>query len=247
MSSVISIEGLASPGGAETRAIVYIDVQYSGNLYKWQLFVPSNVTDLGAYVESCRASIEADIDAKEAQWAALDPKTREYTNPFTEEITIVDIPKSEIVRPDDPDYYARRRAEYPPLSEQLDALWKGSGSLNYVQLEQQIAEIKSRHPKTHKTEEEQRADLIEGIVQATQRRLDNFARTRNYDGILSACTYENSPVLKFQQEGQYCVSVRSQTWAVLYEILDDVEAGTRPLPTSFADIESELPALVWPN
>lgn len=88
--------------------------------------------------------------------------------------------------------------------------------------------------------------LQQEIVQATQVRLDDFARTRSYDGILSACTYATSSVPKFQAEGQYCVVARDETWATLYTILAEVEAGVYPMPTSFADIEPELPALVWP-
>lgn len=84
------------------------------------------------------------------------------------------------------------------------------------------------------------------VVEAAQIRLDVFARTRNYDGILSAATYATSTVPKFQQEGQYAVEARDQTWAKLYEILAEVEAGTRPVPTSYADIEPELPVLAWP-
>jgi hypothetical protein len=84
------------------------------------------------------------------------------------------------------------------------------------------------------------------IIDATQKRLDDFAQTRNYDGILSACTYATSAVPKFATEGQYCVEVRDTTWAALYDILEEVQAGTRPQPSEFADIESDLPALTWP-
>lgn len=84
------------------------------------------------------------------------------------------------------------------------------------------------------------------IVQATQQRLDDFARARNYDGILSACTYATSAVPAFQSEGRRAVGLRDATWAKLYEMLAEVQAGTRPAPGSFADIEPELPALRWP-
>lgn len=84
------------------------------------------------------------------------------------------------------------------------------------------------------------------ITTAVQQRLDNFARTRNYDSILSACTYSTSTNAQFAREGQYCVTARDNTWAKLYQIMAEVEAGTRLMPTSYADIESELPALVWP-
>lgn len=84
------------------------------------------------------------------------------------------------------------------------------------------------------------------IVQATQKRLDDFARTRLYDGILSLCTYATSTVPKFKAEGQYGVEARDATWAKLYQILAEVEAGTRPVPSGYADIEPDLPALAWP-
>lgn len=86
----------------------------------------------------------------------------------------------------------------------------------------------------------------EQIVTATQQRLDDFARTRNYDGILSACTYATSTVPKFKTEGQYCVEARDETWAKLYEIMDEVQSGVRPPPTGYDDIEPELPVLEWP-
>lgn len=88
--------------------------------------------------------------------------------------------------------------------------------------------------------------IQEVVVAATQQRLDAFAKTRNYDGILSACTYASSTVPKFQAEGQYCVEARDATWAKLYAMLAEVEAGTRPMPTGYADIEGELPPLAWP-
>ena len=88
--------------------------------------------------------------------------------------------------------------------------------------------------------------LQQSIVDATQQRLDDFARTRNYDGILSLCTYATSAVPKFRAEGQYGVEARDATWAALYQIMAEVEAGTRPAPSGYADIEPELPVLEWP-
>lgn len=88
--------------------------------------------------------------------------------------------------------------------------------------------------------------IMQECVDGSQARLDAFAHTRNYDGILSACTYATSTVPKFQAEGQYCVEARDQTWATLYQIMAEVQAGTRPMPSGFADIEPELPTLTWP-
>ena len=92
--------------------------------------------------------------------------------------------------------------------------------------------------------QQQRA--MPAFTAAIQQRLDDFARTRNYDSILSACTYATSTVAKFKTEGQACVNLRDATWAAAYQILADVQAGDRPMPTSIADIEADLPAAVWP-
>ena len=92
----------------------------------------------------------------------------------------------------------------------------------------------------------QTAALISSVMTSTQQRLDDFAKTRNYDGILSACTYATSSVPKFQGEGQYAVNARDDTWATLYTIMAEVEAQTRPMPSGYSDIEPLLPVLSWP-
>lgn len=91
------------------------------------------------------------------------------------------------------------------------------------------------------------AVLLPQMKAGAQLRLDRFARTRQYDGILSAASYATSTVPKFAAEGQYAVEIRDATWARLYELWDEVKAGTRPVPRSFADIEDELPPLAWPD
>lgn len=140
----ISLEGLISPGGDETRALALLKVEHNGLTYDWQAFVPPN-TDLTTFITQSESAIKAQIDAKEAAWAALTPKTREVTDPITGETTTVPIEKSEIVRPDIPDYYAKRRAEYPSLGDQLDALWKGGDAQAAMQA--QIAAVKAKYPK----------------------------------------------------------------------------------------------------
>lgn len=55
--------------------------------------------------------------------------------------------------------------------------------------------------------------IIAAFTAAIQERLDAFAQTRAYDGILSACSYVASSVPKFAAEGAYCVAARDATWA----------------------------------
>lgn len=84
------------------------------------------------------------------------------------------------------------------------------------------------------------------FTDAVQRRLDEFARTRGYDGILSAATYATSTVPQFQIEGQYAVEARDLTWAKCYQIMNAALAGERDIPT-LAELLDELPVLEWPE
>jgi hypothetical protein len=80
---------------------------------------------------------------------------------------------------------------------------------------------------------------------AMQAVLDTTARARNYDGILSACTYATSTVDKFRAEGQACVEWRDKVWAFGYDLLAQVDAGETP-PPALADLATILPQMVWP-
>ena len=81
---------------------------------------------------------------------------------------------------------------------------------------------------------------------AVQTHLDSKANERNYDGILSACTYAGSPSPKFAAEGHACVIWRDQVWATCYQVLGEVGAGQRPAPT-LEELLSLLPVMVWPE
>lgn len=142
----ISLEGLLSGIQGEERALAQVKVEHNGQTYNWELFIPVD-EDLSQYIAASEARVKAEIDAKEAEWEALDPKTRTIEDPFGGRTETVPIEKSEVVRPEIPDYYAKRRAEYPPLAEQLDAFWKGPGSEAYTAMQARIAEIKRKYPK----------------------------------------------------------------------------------------------------
>lgn len=93
------------------------------------------------------------------------------------------------------------------------------------------------------------ADTIAEYEANIQARLDGFASTLTYDGIMSACTYATSGVEMYRIEGQYCGDSRDATWARAYEllsaILPTVQAGG-DIPVWEA-IEAELPVLEWPE
>ena len=140
----VSLEGLMTVGGDETRALAIVKVNHNGQDYDWQIFVPEGA-DLSTFISNSEARLKAEIDAKEAQWAALTPKTREVSDPMTGETTTVNIDKSELVRPDVPDYYAKRRAEYPSIGDQLGAQWKGGQEA--ADMLAKIQSVKDKYPK----------------------------------------------------------------------------------------------------
>lgn len=90
------------------------------------------------------------------------------------------------------------------------------------------------------TEEQIQAQL----TAAVQRHMDNTARTRNYDNIHTACSYANSTDALFAAEGLACVKWRDDVWRTCYNILAEVKAGTRAVPTA-DELITELPALEW--
>ena len=79
---------------------------------------------------------------------------------------------------------------------------------------------------------------------AAQSYLDGFARTKTYDGILSACTYATSTNSRLLGEGQRCVELRDAVWETAFTILNDVQSGKRPIPT-IEQFIAELPKLTW--
>jgi hypothetical protein len=81
---------------------------------------------------------------------------------------------------------------------------------------------------------------------AVQAHLDAKAQERNYDGILSACTYATSSNPKFKAEGQACVDWRDAVWAQCYATMAAVQQGQQ-LPPTLAELIDSLPDLVWPS
>lgn len=145
----IGLKGLFTPSAPEDRNIAYLEVVHNGNTYDWMAYIPREV-DIASALESMTTRIYAEIDYKEAQWQALDPKTKVIPaplNPFTMEETVVDIAKEEVVKPDYPDYYALRRNEYPSVGDQLGAFAKGIDSQEYQDMLIKIQAVKDKYPK----------------------------------------------------------------------------------------------------
>lgn len=145
--TTISLKGINGYQNDE-RTIAFLDVNYNNKNYDWSIFVPVNTINISDFLSDANTVtiIENQIQEKLDAWAALDPKYTIITDPFTNEEIQIDIQESEIVKPDIPDNYAKRRSEYPPLIEQVAALWKGPSSQDYLDIQAKIKEVKDKYP-----------------------------------------------------------------------------------------------------
>lgn len=139
----ISLAGIQDTPG---RALAHLDVNLDGKHYKWQVYVPVHA-DLHTWIPAQAQAIEQEMRAKLAQWQELEPKTREVTNELTGITELVPIEPEEIVKPEVPDYWLQRRAAYPDAAQQLEAVFKGERSAEFLQVLDQLAAVRNQFPK----------------------------------------------------------------------------------------------------
>ena len=94
------------------------------------------------------------------------------------------------------------------------------------------------------TDEEQRALIKARLTAVVQSWMDKTVQTRNYDNIHTACTYAYSTDEIFKKEGTACLAWRDNVWRTRYNILNEVLAGNREIPTE-EELIAELPKLEW--
>lgn len=96
---------------------------------------------------------------------------------------------------------------------------------------------------TPKSPEQIEQAISARLTTAVQAHLDAEAQLKGYDNILSACSYA-SVVNPFQQEAISFLNWRSACWEYCYQLLADIKAGTKAIPTS-KDLISSLPARIF--
>ncbi|MWK55811.1 hypothetical protein GO594_07480 [Pseudomonas otitidis] len=94
--------------------------------------------------------------------------------------------------------------------------------------------------------EENEEQLIDRLTRAVQGYMDVVSQQRNYDSILSLCTYATSTVPRFQAEGQAGVVWRDACWQLGYDLIARVRAGEANIPTE-AELLAMLPPMQWPT
>ena len=115
----------------------------------------------------------------------------------------------------------------------------------YLQTVQSQAEIEAEAPRIFLRE----SGIQKRLTDAVQGWMDRRAQERGYDNIASACSYIQSTDTVFQAEAEVCVAWRDRVWRYCYNVLDEVMAARRTIPTAeelLAELDAELP-LVWPE
>lgn len=89
------------------------------------------------------------------------------------------------------------------------------------------------------------AEIEQSKVAVVQEYMDEQAQAMRYDSIQTAVTYAEEPgVPKFQVEGIAFRAWRSLVWETCYQILAEVTAGTRQIPSD-EELVALLPTLVF--
>jgi len=143
----VTITGIAQSDANDDRTLILLSVNYNNNVFPWFIRMPRDfVGSFQDFIDSKESSIYSDVAAKLQTWSDLNPKTREVVDYDTGETLTIPIEMLEIVKPTYPDYYVLRAREYPAMSEQLDAFWKGGAAADAMK--EKIAAIKTKYPKT---------------------------------------------------------------------------------------------------
>ena len=87
-------------------------------------------------------------------------------------------------------------------------------------------------------------EIKQMFTDTIQKYLDTTAQGRRYDNIFTAISYVNSTDETFAREAKACLEWRDKVWRTCYNVLDDVEAGLREIPT-IEELMAELPVIEW--
>ena len=131
---------------------------------------------------------------------------------------------------------------YSNHPEQMAMLRADLGS-DAAQYESLIAEVEATYvPPAPPSIEEQIAVFDAALVA----HLDATARQRRYDNRVTCALRAGYPS-PFRAEGKAFAGWMDQCNALAYQLLAEVVAGTRPLPSSPQALIDLMPAMVWPS
>jgi hypothetical protein len=90
------------------------------------------------------------------------------------------------------------------------------------------------------------AAVVADYQRAIEAHVEAGAAQRGYSSSPSCAGYVASTVPKWKAEALAFIAWRDAVWVYVYNALNKVKKGERPVPT-VPGLIAELPALVWPN
>ena len=130
---------------------------------------------------------------------------------------------------------------YPPEA----AAWCNANNAYIEEIEPSAEGVRRFQIKAipEPTQEEINAQTQARLTSTVQKVLDTEAQKLGYDSCLSVCSYVDTGVQKFDDEGRSFRKWRSEVWSKGYEILDLVTAGEMAIPSE-EELITLLPKLV---
>jgi hypothetical protein len=118
----------------------------------------------------------------------------------------------------------------------------GEGEEFFLNCPEGATHIINNEPVTAPPTEKQ---IITALTVAIQQHLDSTARTRHYDSVDSASKYIGGSNPTWNAEGLALRDWTIAVWEQCYEIMAEVQAGNRGIPTA-EELLAELPVMSWP-
>ncbi len=116
------------------------------------------------------------------------------------------------------------------IQEILDTLWEGKETLNPTDIPPQAV-----------------MTLFTLASVIVTKRLDDFAKTKDYDNIVSLCSYVDDPDENLDKEGRRGRFLRSQAWTSIRGYQNQVLTGELPVPRTEKELSACVPEFTWDN
>ena len=87
-------------------------------------------------------------------------------------------------------------------------------------------------------------DLQKKYTKLVQNYMDKIVQAKGYDDVFTCISYVDSTDEVFRREAQAVLAWRDKVWRLCYDILADVNAGRRAVPSE-SELLAMLPKLEW--
>lgn len=87
-------------------------------------------------------------------------------------------------------------------------------------------------------------DLQKKYTKLVQNYMDKIVQARGYDDVFTCISYVDSTDEIFRREAQAVLAWRDKVWRLCYDILAEVNAGRRAVPSE-SELLAMLPRLEW--